>query len=50
MSTARSNPPGSAAPGPIFLSCVESFPGEPKADVVIRPQTGPEVLTGFDPS
>jgi N-acetylmuramic acid 6-phosphate etherase len=30
----------------IFLSCVQSFAGEPKADVVIRPLTGPEVLTG----
>ena len=30
----------------IFLSCVESVPGEPPVDVVIRPITGPEVLTG----
>jgi N-acetylmuramic acid 6-phosphate etherase len=30
----------------IFLSCVQSFPGEPRADVIIRPLTGPEVLTG----
>jgi N-acetylmuramic acid 6-phosphate etherase len=30
----------------IFLSCVQPFPGEPRADVVIRPLTGPEVLTG----
>jgi N-acetylmuramic acid 6-phosphate etherase len=30
----------------IFLTCVEHFPGEPHADVVIRPLTGPEVLTG----
>jgi N-acetylmuramic acid 6-phosphate etherase len=29
-----------------FLSCVQTFPGEPKADVIIRPLTGPEVLTG----
>ena len=30
----------------IFLSCVQPVPGEPPADVVIRPLTGPEVLTG----
>jgi N-acetylmuramic acid 6-phosphate etherase len=30
----------------IFLSCVETFPGEPEADVIIRPLTGPEVVTG----
>jgi N-acetylmuramic acid 6-phosphate etherase len=30
----------------IFFSCVQSFPGEPSCDVVIRPLTGPEVLTG----
>ena len=30
----------------IFLSCVQAFPGEPAVDVVIRPQTGAEVLTG----
>jgi N-acetylmuramic acid 6-phosphate etherase len=30
----------------IFFSCVQSFPGEPHCDVVIRPLTGPEVLTG----
>ncbi|HVT89828.1 MAG TPA: N-acetylmuramic acid 6-phosphate etherase [Tepidisphaeraceae bacterium] len=30
----------------IFLSCVEPVPNEPKVDVVIRPLTGPEVLTG----
>ena len=30
----------------IFLCCVEKTAGEPKADVVIRPLTGPEVLTG----
>jgi N-acetylmuramic acid 6-phosphate etherase len=30
----------------IFLCCVAQFPDEPAADVVIRPLTGPEVLTG----
>ncbi|HRK32793.1 MAG TPA: N-acetylmuramic acid 6-phosphate etherase [Tepidisphaeraceae bacterium] len=30
----------------IFLSCVQPVPTEPKVDVVIRPLTGPEVLTG----
>ena len=30
----------------IFLSCVQPVPNEPKADVVLRPLTGPEVLTG----
>lgn len=30
----------------IFLSCVQPVPGEPHVDVVIRPLTGPEVLTG----
>lgn len=30
----------------IFLSCVQPVPGEPEVDVVIRPLTGPEVLTG----
>src|SRR5688500_9917567 len=30
----------------IFFSCVQPVPGEPKVDVVIRPLTGPEVLTG----
>ena len=30
----------------IFLSCVQSFPGEPQVDVIIRTLTGPEVLTG----
>ena len=30
----------------IFLSCVQPVPGEPPVDVVIRPLTGPEVLTG----
>jgi N-acetylmuramic acid 6-phosphate etherase len=30
----------------IFLSCVQPFPGEPDVDLVIRPLTGPEVVTG----
>jgi N-acetylmuramic acid 6-phosphate etherase len=30
----------------IFLSCVQSVPGEPPVDVVIRPLTGPEVIAG----
>src|SRR5437016_3394672 len=30
----------------IFLSCVQSVPNEPPVDVVIRPLTGPEVVTG----
>jgi N-acetylmuramic acid 6-phosphate etherase len=30
----------------IFLSCVAPVPDEPEVDVVIRPLTGPEVLTG----
>lgn len=30
----------------IFLSCVAAVPNEPMVDVVIRPLTGPEVLTG----
>lgn len=30
----------------IFLSCVQPIPGEPAADVVIRPLTGPEIITG----
>jgi N-acetylmuramic acid 6-phosphate etherase len=30
----------------IFLSCVQPFPNETKVDVVIRPLTGPEVVTG----
>lgn len=30
----------------IFFSCVQAVPGEPKVDVVIRPLTGPEVVTG----
>lgn len=30
----------------VFFSCVQAVPNEPKVDVVIRPLTGPEVLTG----
>lgn len=30
----------------IFLSCVQPVPNEPDADVILRPLTGPEVLTG----
>ena len=30
----------------IFLSCVQPVPNEPRVDVVIRPLTGPEVVTG----
>ena len=30
----------------IFLSCVQPVPNEPPVDVVIRPLTGPEILTG----
>jgi N-acetylmuramic acid 6-phosphate etherase len=30
----------------IFLSCVQAVHNEPKVDVVIRPLTGPEVVTG----
>jgi N-acetylmuramic acid 6-phosphate etherase len=30
----------------IFFSCVQPVPNEPPVDVVIRPLTGPEVLTG----
>jgi N-acetylmuramic acid 6-phosphate etherase len=30
----------------IFLSCVQAVASEPKVDVVIRPLTGPEVVTG----
>lgn len=33
----------------IFLTCVQPVAHEPKVDVVIRPQTGPEVLTGSTP-
>jgi N-acetylmuramic acid 6-phosphate etherase len=32
--------------GTIFLCCVEKTDREPAADIVIRPLTGPEVLTG----
>ena len=30
----------------IFLSCVQQVANEPRVDVVIRPLTGPEVITG----
>jgi N-acetylmuramic acid 6-phosphate etherase len=30
----------------IFLCCVQPTPGEPEVDVVIRPLTGPEIITG----
>jgi N-acetylmuramic acid 6-phosphate etherase len=30
----------------VFLCCVQPFPGEPNVDVIIRPLTGPEVVTG----
>jgi N-acetylmuramic acid 6-phosphate etherase len=30
----------------IFLTCVQAVEGEPTVDVVIRPLTGPEVVTG----
>lgn len=30
----------------IFLSCVQPVTDEPKVDVIIRPLTGPEVITG----
>jgi N-acetylmuramic acid 6-phosphate etherase len=30
----------------IFFCCVARFPGEPQADVTIRPLVGPEVVTG----
>jgi N-acetylmuramic acid 6-phosphate etherase len=30
----------------VFLSCVQPVPDEPPVDVVIRPLTGPEVVTG----
>jgi N-acetylmuramic acid 6-phosphate etherase len=30
----------------LFLTCVDGIVNEPKVDVVIRPLTGPEVLTG----
>ncbi len=32
--------------GTIFFSCVQPVPGEPGVDIVIRPLTGPEVVTG----
>lgn len=32
--------------GTIFLSCVQHYEGETEVDVVIRPVTGPEVVTG----
>jgi N-acetylmuramic acid 6-phosphate etherase len=32
--------------GTIFLSCVQHFPDETPVDIVLRPLTGPEVLTG----
>lgn len=32
--------------GTIFLSCVQPVTDEPRVDVVIRPLTGPEVVTG----
>ncbi|MGA2500464.1 MAG: N-acetylmuramic acid 6-phosphate etherase [Tepidisphaeraceae bacterium] len=32
--------------GTIFFSCVQPVPGEASVDVVIRPLTGPEVVTG----
>jgi N-acetylmuramic acid 6-phosphate etherase len=37
---------GGRGAGTIFLCCVKATPVEPKADVVIRPLTGSEVLTG----
>jgi len=30
----------------VFLTCVQATPNEPPVDVVIRPLTGPEVVTG----
>jgi N-acetylmuramic acid 6-phosphate etherase len=30
----------------VFLSCVQPVPNEPRVDIVIRPLTGPEVVTG----
>jgi N-acetylmuramic acid 6-phosphate etherase len=30
----------------VFLTCVQATPSEPPVDVVIRPLTGPEVVTG----
>jgi N-acetylmuramic acid 6-phosphate etherase len=32
--------------GTVFLTCVHPVEGEPAVDVVIRPVTGPEVVTG----
>lgn len=32
--------------GTVFLTCAEPFAGEAPVDIVIRPLTGPEVLTG----
>ena len=32
--------------GTIFFSCVQPVPNEPRVDVVVRPLTGPEVVTG----
>ncbi len=37
---------GARGAGTIFLSCVQPVADEAKADIVIRPLTGPEVLTG----
>jgi N-acetylmuramic acid 6-phosphate etherase len=30
----------------IFLTCIAPFPDEPEVDLVIRPLTGPEIVTG----
>lgn len=32
--------------GTAFLSCVQALPTDPEVDVVLRPVTGPEVVTG----
>jgi N-acetylmuramic acid 6-phosphate etherase len=37
---------GERGAGTIFLCCVERSDSEPPADLVIRPLTGPEILTG----
>jgi N-acetylmuramic acid 6-phosphate etherase len=37
---------GDLGAGTIFLCCIEHMAGEPPAEIVIRPLTGPEVLTG----
>lgn len=37
---------GALGAATIFLSCVQPVPDEPPVDVVIRPLTGPEVVTG----